>query len=170
MAGGWIWISHIITPREQTQATSKRKKRPCARTYQHGKVEAVYHGVGDGEGGEVEVAEVAGEGLADEVHGGEHQVHEDGRADDAPQLLGLLPHLLRQQASLELASFPLLLRRPRELREERDLALALHARSRQSLLHAINEACSSPATQLGDAVRCEPLFLLCRDCTALPSN
>jgi hypothetical protein len=87
--------------------------------YQEAEVESGDDGGGDGEGRELAVAEVAGEGLADHVHAVERQAHEHGRADDLPQLLGLLPHLLGQPSA------PLLLRQLRD--DERDAALvALH--------------------------------------------
>ena len=106
--------------------TEKQKEKL---THQNAKVKARYDSVGDGESGEITVTKVVGEGLADDGHAVEYHPRKDGQAGDFPQLLGLLPHLPRQVSLDNLASSPLLRRRPRELREERDIALALHARS-----------------------------------------
>lgn len=106
-------------PRESREARTTKKR--CA--YLEAKVEARDDSVGDREGCELAVAEVAREGLADHVHAVEHQAHEHGRADDLPQLLGLLPYLLGE------SSPPLL----RQLRDERDVALVtLHALAQKS--------------------------------------
>ena len=66
------------------------------RAYQEAEVEAGDDGGGDGEGGELEVAEVADEGLRDDVHPVERDPLEDGRADDVPELLRLHPPLHRR--------------------------------------------------------------------------
>lgn len=39
------------------------------RTYEEAEIEADDDGVGDRDGGELDIAEVAGEGLGDDVHG-----------------------------------------------------------------------------------------------------
>ena len=70
----------------------------CARApYQESEVEAGDDGGGDGEGGELEVAEVADEGLRDDVDREQRDPLEDGRRHDAPQLLRLHRPLRRRQ-------------------------------------------------------------------------
>ena len=64
--------------------------------YQESEVEPGDHGGGDGEGGELEVAEVADEGLRDDVDPVQRDPLEDGRPHDAPQLLRLRPPLRRR--------------------------------------------------------------------------
>lgn len=53
-------------------------------TYQETEIEADDDGVGDGYGSELDVAEVAGEGLCDDVHGEGGDAAEDGGAHDQP--------------------------------------------------------------------------------------
>jgi len=62
------------------------------RAYHEAEVEADDDGVGDGDGGELEVAEVSREGLRDDVHAVGDDAAEDGRRHDVPQLPRLLPH------------------------------------------------------------------------------
>ncbi|KAL6960055.1 hypothetical protein U1Q18_050582, partial [Sarracenia purpurea var. burkii] len=67
------------------------RKREGVDGYQETKIETDNDGVSDGEGGEFEFTEVAGEGLGDDVSGKGGDAGEDGRADDVPQLLGFDP-------------------------------------------------------------------------------
>ena len=55
--------------------------------YQKTEVEADDDVIGDGDGGELEVSEVAGEGLGDDKHGVGGDSAEDGWAHYVPQLL-----------------------------------------------------------------------------------
>jgi hypothetical protein len=87
----------------------KKLPRTMTETYQEAEVEAGYDDGGDGEGGELEVADVADEGLRDDVDPVQRDPLEDGRTHDAPQLLRLHPP--RQQRRLPRAP-PLRRRRP----------------------------------------------------------
>ena len=53
-------------------------------TYEEAEVEANDDGVGDGDGSELNFAEVAGEGLGDDVHGEGGHAAEDGGAHNMP--------------------------------------------------------------------------------------
>lgn len=65
--------------------------------YQESEVESSDDGGGDGEGGELEVADVADEGLRDDVDPVERHPLEDGRPHDPPQQLALRPPLRRHR-------------------------------------------------------------------------
>ena len=60
--------------------------------YHEAVVEADDDGVCEGDGGELEVAEVAGEGLHDDVEAVGGGAGEDGRPHDHPELPRLLEH------------------------------------------------------------------------------
>lgn len=92
-------------------------------TYKETKAETGDDGGGDGEGGELEVTDVPGKGLADHGHAIERQPRERGRAGDHPQLLGLSPYLLRK--FVDPASSPPVLQLG--VGDERDIAPTLHA-------------------------------------------
>ena len=77
--------------------------------YHEAVVEADDDGVGDGDGGELEVAEVPGEGLRDDVHAVGGDAAEDGRPHDLPQLPRLRPHAAAQPAATIRRRLPLLL-------------------------------------------------------------
>lgn len=68
------------------------KLEAASRTHQEAIVEAGQDGEGEGDGRELEVAEVSGEGLHDDVEAVGGGAGEDGRTHDLPQLLRLLPH------------------------------------------------------------------------------
>lgn len=72
--------------------------------YQEAEVEADDDVIGDGDGGELEVAEVAGEGLGDDEHGIGGDAAEDGGAHYVPELLGFDPHPSRQLSIIPLFS------------------------------------------------------------------
>ena len=78
--------------------------------YHEAVVEADDDGVCEGDGGELEVAEVAGEGLRDDDHAVGGDAAEDGRPDDHPQLPRLRPHAAAQPAAtIHRRRLPLLL-------------------------------------------------------------
>ena len=77
--------------------------------YHEAVVEANDDGVGDGDGGELEVAEVPREGLRDDVHAVGDDAAEDGRRHDDPQLPRLLPHPPPEIAGARRRHLPLLL-------------------------------------------------------------
>lgn len=56
----------------------------CIYIYQEAEIEADNDSVGYGDGGELDVAEVAGKGLCDNVHGEGSDTAEDGRSDYVP--------------------------------------------------------------------------------------
>ena len=66
--------------------------RASARTHHEAVVEAGEDGAGEGDGGELEVAEVAGEGLHDDVEAVGGGAGEDGRPHHHPKLLRLLEY------------------------------------------------------------------------------
>lgn len=74
------------------------------RTYHESEIESDDDCVGDGHGGELEVPEVAGEGLGDDVHAVDHHSAERGWADDPPQLLRLDPDPRPQPQLLVISS------------------------------------------------------------------